>query len=252
VETKTDPKLWTIVTIAVAIIGCLGVLGSAFINVLPDILKPTSTPIVLVPTTTTIQNTDILRPTKTAQVFSPTSPAFTDKYVLVSLESIGGVQASRQTYNNIDFLVGAVVTTQSEDRLGFPDTLSINVQQTKPTVSKVYFLFQAGWGTLPANTEFGKINIVFANGQTLQEVLKIGYNIRDWSQINTPLTSPYAQQAMKGVASDGKEYVVDILTVEIPENFRQSPITKIEIYDESVSRLNSKNPAIHLWAITLE
>lgn len=51
-ETKTDPKIWAIVTIAVAIIGCLGVLGSAFVGILPDLIRPTSTPVAIPPVST--------------------------------------------------------------------------------------------------------------------------------------------------------------------------------------------------------
>ncbi|MBL8091781.1 MAG: hypothetical protein JNJ43_15700 [Anaerolineales bacterium] len=61
-ESKPDPKIWATVTIAVAIIGCLGVLGAAAINVLPDILKSTpsaSTPI--------FANTEIPKPTNIIQ-----------------------------------------------------------------------------------------------------------------------------------------------------------------------------------------
>lgn len=41
---KTDPKLWAIVTILVAVVGCIGVLGASLIGILPELLRP-STPI---------------------------------------------------------------------------------------------------------------------------------------------------------------------------------------------------------------
>ena len=40
-EIKPDHKIWAVVTIAVAIIGCLGILGAALINTLPEILYST-------------------------------------------------------------------------------------------------------------------------------------------------------------------------------------------------------------------
>ncbi len=46
-EPKPGSKTWIIVTISAAIIGCIGVLGAAFINVLPDILNPAPTPFTL-------------------------------------------------------------------------------------------------------------------------------------------------------------------------------------------------------------
>lgn len=36
---KPEPRIWAIVTITVAIIGCLGLLGQSFITILPDLLK---------------------------------------------------------------------------------------------------------------------------------------------------------------------------------------------------------------------
>ncbi len=42
-ENKLDPKTWKSVTIAVAVIGCIGILGAAIIGVLPEIIRPTST-----------------------------------------------------------------------------------------------------------------------------------------------------------------------------------------------------------------
>jgi hypothetical protein len=152
-------------------------------------------------------------------------------------------------------MVGAIITTQSEVLRNNPDTLTIDVRQTKLNVSKVHFLWQAGWGTIQPNTEFGRVDIVFADGRKLQEILKIGYNIRDWSVVNNPLTAPYVREAWKGSGNsevNGQQAVVDMVTLEIPNDFRQSPIIRIEIYDESSSRLNSLEPAIHLWAITLE
>jgi hypothetical protein len=45
-EIKPDHKIWAIVTIAVAVIGCFGILGAALINTLPEILRPTPTAII--------------------------------------------------------------------------------------------------------------------------------------------------------------------------------------------------------------
>ncbi|SRR6266496_3567535 len=40
-DNKIDPQIWKSVTIIVAVIGCIGVLGAALIGILPDILRPT-------------------------------------------------------------------------------------------------------------------------------------------------------------------------------------------------------------------
>jgi len=40
---KTDPKLWATVTVMIAVISCLGLVASAFIQTLPDLLKSRET-----------------------------------------------------------------------------------------------------------------------------------------------------------------------------------------------------------------
>lgn len=43
---KPEPRIWAIVTIIVAIIGCLGLLGQGIIAILPDLVKQSTPPIV--------------------------------------------------------------------------------------------------------------------------------------------------------------------------------------------------------------
>jgi hypothetical protein len=216
------------------------------------------TPVASQPTQVTFTESPAIVPTLAQPVIiftETTSPIQENIYDLVSLESIGGTQASKRSYLNVDFLVGNIVTTQSEVLQNNPNTLVIDVHQTKATISKVHLLWQAGWGTVIPNTEFGHVDIIFSDGRKLQEILKIGYNIRDWSVVNSPLTAPYAQEAWKGSGNsevNGQQAIVDMVTIEIPSEFRQLPIIRIEIYDESSTKLNSLNPAIHLWAITIE
>lgn len=60
---KLEPSVWAIVTITVAIIGCLGLIGQSFITILPDLLnKSESTSTVQVSTDIPIQNTPATQP----------------------------------------------------------------------------------------------------------------------------------------------------------------------------------------------
>lgn len=45
-DNKVDGSTWVRVTIIVAIIGCIGALGAAFISILPDMLRPTPNAVV--------------------------------------------------------------------------------------------------------------------------------------------------------------------------------------------------------------
>lgn len=73
-ENKSDPKLYAVVMISVAVISCLGVLGAAFINVLPDLIKPT--PVLDTPTlfTTNTLITNTLSPVSTPTFLSTSTP----------------------------------------------------------------------------------------------------------------------------------------------------------------------------------
>ena len=271
-----DKKPDVSVQIIVAIIGATAVCIAAIIGLLQPIVSrwadnnfPTNTPLppVSISSETPIPIATCRLPASTIEVTIPTSapvlPTSTQslaKYELVSLQNVGvydsgnlGLQAGVQTLVNINFEIGWLVTTRSQDTPNSADSISLDVRQVSNQVSKVHFLLQAGWGFVANNTEFGTITLVFADGRRLAEPLKIGYNIRDWSKVNSPLTSPNTQQAWIGTGWDGKtQGVVDMLTINISNDYDSTYIVQIEVNDESMENLNSLNPAIHLWAITME
>lgn len=183
----------------------------------------------------------------------------TSRFHFISLQGLGkpesgnlGVQAGTRNLANVDFEIGWVATTQSEGDPDSPKTIAVNVQPSISNVSKVYFLLQASWGVGPSK-EFGSMVLFFADGRTTKEPLTLAYNIRDWSDVNRPLTAPNAQQAWQGVGWDGRtKGVVDMLTISVPNDYRQTQLVRVEVRDESAEKLNSPDPGIHLWAITAE
>ena len=70
-----NPKLWAIVKIVVAVIGCISLLGSAVITALPDLLKTTPEVEQLV-TDTGTQNEDTTQPT--SEIVTPTDNEIDD------------------------------------------------------------------------------------------------------------------------------------------------------------------------------
>jgi len=191
-------------------------------------------------------------------IISPTLSL--SKYEFVTLQNVGvydsgnlGLQAGIQSLGNTNFEIGWLVTTQSQDTPNSINNIMLDVRQTSSQVTKVHFLWQAGWGFVANNTKIGTITLVFADGRKLDEPLIIGYNIRDWSKVNNPLTAQHAQQVWNGVAPDGKtQGIVDMFTINISSEYASTQIIQIEIKDESMENTNSLNPAIHLWAVTME
>lgn len=150
----------------------------------------------------------------------------------------------------VDFEIGWMVTTRSVGDPSMPETVILNIDE--PVPSKIHFLLQGSWATSP-DQEFGSVHLSFLGGGSISVPLVVGQNIRDWSQVNVPLTDPTAREAWRGVGWDGHtEGVVDALTIDVPPEFQNTRLTKIEVSDESMSRLGSPNPGIHLWAVTLE
>jgi hypothetical protein len=175
----------------------------------------------------------------------------------VSLGSVGksesgnlGLLAGITTLVGTDFEIGWMVTTRSAGDPSAPETVTLTIDE--PVPSKIHFLLQGSWATSP-NQEFGSVGLSFLDGRSISVPLMVGQNIRDWSQVNVPLTDPAAREAWRGVGWDGHtEGVVDELTIEVPTEYYDTRLTQIEVRDESMSRLGSPNPGIHLWAITLE
>jgi hypothetical protein len=183
-----------------------------------------------------------------------------NKYEFVSLQKVGvydsgnlGLQAGIQTLANTDFEVGWLVTTRSQDTPNSTDNIVLDVRETSSQVSKVHFLWQAGWCFLSDSTRMGTITLVFSDGRKIDEPVIVGSNIRDWSKINSPLSSPYALEAWNGVAPDGKTRgIIDMFTINLSSEYASTQLVQIEIKDETMEILNSLNPAFHLWAVTME
>lgn len=161
-----------------------------------------------------------------------------------------GLSAGLTTLAGVDFEIGWMVTTRSVGDPSMPETVILNIDE--PVPSKIHFLLQGSWATSP-DQEFGSVRLSFLDGSSISLPLVVGQNIRDWSQVNLPLTDPAAREAWRGVGWDGHtEGVVDVLAIEVPTEIHATRLTQIEVRDESMSRLGSPNPGIHLWAITLE
>lgn len=90
-----DTKSWATVTIAVAIIGCIGVIGAALINTLPEIIKassPMPPTAMVIPSSIPVQN-------PTAIISSPTSIPKTSDARDIAAQTLG--------YANLDEFMSA-------------------------------------------------------------------------------------------------------------------------------------------------
>lgn len=204
-------------------------------------------------------------PTLESVIESPT-PSLGIGYQMIPLQGVGssspegsnlGLEAGVNNLLDIPFETGWTVTTQCADRSGLPTTALLGISVMQPR--NVYFLLQAGWALKEFDgKELGSILLDLYNGNHIEiEVpLILGYNIRDWSRnkpeaVNTA-TSPMLREAWRGIAPDGHTGGMDVLTIEIPEEYHNSTLTSIQINDNSITATGSENPCIHLLAVTVE
>ena len=202
-------------------------------------------------------------PTSVPPTQPPPTASQVRDYQMISLRELGspeasnlGLKAGTNTLLGIPFETGWTVTTQCEDRSSLPTTIQLDVAIPQPL--NVYLLLQAGWATQQfAGKELGAVSLSFSDGEHIEIPLIVGFNIRDWAR-NKPeavstATSPTLREAWQGTAPDGTTIGgMDVLTIEIPSEYRRSTLASIQIADTSSMTAGSQNPCIHLLAVTVE
>jgi hypothetical protein len=192
---------------------------------------------------------------------APSAPQSRD-YRMISLRRLGsteesnlGLDAGINTLLGTPFETGWIVTTQCEDRPSLPTTIQLDASIPQPV--NVYLLLQAGWAMQQfSGKQLGEVTLSFSDGGYVDTPLAVGFNIRDWaresSQAVTTATSPMLREGWQGTAPDGTAGRMDILSIEIPNEYRHSTLTNIQVADTSSTTADSQNPCIHLLAITVE
>ena len=228
--------------------------------------QPSPTVIVMPPTPTKPLPTTTKPPPPSATATLPKATATVSQvrdYQRISLQNLGtpensnlGLNAGTNYLLDIPFDTGWTVTTQAADRPDLPAVIQIDRAIARPI--NVYLLFQAGWGMREfAGKEIGAVTLGFSDGRRIRAPLTLGFNIQDWSRskseaVNTA-TSPTLREAWRGTAPDGTTVGgMDMLTIEIPSEYRPVTLTSIQIADTSVATAGSQNPCIHLLAVTVE
>ena len=183
-------------------------------------------------------------------------------YETISLRQLGlpeesnlGLNAGTNNLLDISFETGWTVSTQCADRSSQPATIQLDGIFSQPI--NLYLLLQAGWATQQFNgKELGAVSLIFSDGEHIEVPLIVGFNIRDWSRNNpeavSTATSSTLREAWRGITPDGTIGGIDILTIEVPNEYRRLALTSIQVADTSRVTVGSQDPCIHLLAITVE
>lgn len=232
---------------------------------LPTNLQTTTPTVAVMPPTQVAQQSSSRNATSTPLPIRTSTATIAASsirdYQKVSLKQIGiyetsnlGLGAGTNTLLGIPFDTGWTATTQCADNSS-PTTYQVNTSITRPT--NVYLLLQAGWGMKDfSGKQIGSVVANFSDGKQFNTLLTLGVNIRDWARSNPSAVSTFSSSALRegwrGTAPDRSIGGMDILTIEIPNEYRNATLSGLQITDTSTSTAGSTNPCIHLLAITVE
>ena len=164
-----------------------------------------------------------------------------------------GLPSGTNSLSDIPFVNGWKATTQCTSMPDRPTSISVDTNISKPIA--VYVLFQAGWGiTTFYGQQVGVIDLYFSEGN-LEEILTLGYNIRDWarnkSDAVSTISSPMVAEVWRGTLPDGVIGGMDVLTILIPDGYKQSTMTRFILLDTTLTTTGNMNPCVHLLAVTI-
>ncbi len=159
----------------------------------------------------------------------------------------------------IPFEVGSKATTQCRFARNSPTQIDIqNINIHKP--AEVYILLQAGWALKShSGKQIGEIVLGFSDGSSLRTSLTLGKNIRDWrlgnpAAVTTALSEHVKQVWVGWTETEQTLGRIDMLTIQLPDHYRKSTLSHIEIHDLSTESWSAGaiDPCIHLVAITVK
>lgn len=226
-----------------------------------QVYQPTATisqPLGSSPTPQQVYNIPTLQ-----QAIDNTPAPLLSPYAIISLQSYSvfsspatslGLPIGNQTLLNIPFEIGWGLKTPCTSDPNVP--AQYNIKTNLEGITKLHFLIQGGWAVSDyANKEIGDIVLNFSNGAHSTTPLIVGNNIRDWSIDNqtavTTVTDPSVQEAWRGQDVNGNGRM-DVLTLELPQEYANLTLTNIVLTDTTASTLGSVNPCFYVNAITAE
>ncbi len=206
--------------------------------------------------------TAIATHTPTPQLNATTAQTLT--YQIISIQNSSdlaepeanlGLAPGATTLLGIPFEHGWKASTQCANSPNRPEVVEIPVDDLM--VTKLHILLQGGQGFIKFDEQkIGEIVLSFANGETFEEPLILGHNIRDWrrnqSELYVDSSTAFNLREAWSEKTGNTDARIDLLTLPLPSSLQTTPLDSIHIVDTSVQTTNSPDPCIHLIAITAE
>jgi hypothetical protein len=125
-----------------------------------------------------------------------------------------------------------------------------------PRAHRLHLLINTGNGFSQFEEQpIGEVSVTCAGERTLVAVLRLGLEVREWHLAhNIVYTAPQARQVWVGPRASEPllEGHIDMLTLDLPTACHESTLTAIEIVDTSADTVDSLDPALNLFGVTVE
>ncbi len=131
-----------------------------------------------------------------------------------------------------------------------PETISIPIAPVKGA-ENVYVLINVGFGVGFEDKEVGAIQLQFEDGRDYTIPLVMNVNIREWGVVQ-PFRSPDLQEVYRGPNRFGDDSVVDMLTIPVPPDYKDTLLVAVVLMDKSQELLSSPDPGIFIAGLTVE
>ncbi|MEM8859855.1 MAG: protein kinase [Chloroflexota bacterium] len=237
------------------------------INVISAVITPTVTiaeTSTLVPFPTETQAGGTPAEVQTETPTSTPEPIFS----IVSLEGVSSAQNPSSnlelgigefTLLGVPFYHGWKASTQCANNARNQTSFNIPLEGKQGT--HLHLLVQAGAGFEKFNNQpFISLIVVAEDSTEFPFDLILGVNVRDWrlgelaegSDVVTTVSSSAITEAWRGDSGQNGDGIIDKLTIELDDEFKNIPLRQLRVLDNSVGSVGSMDPCIHLSAITLE
>jgi hypothetical protein len=138
-----------------------------------------------------------------------------------------------------------------------PTSETLEIDPPISNLDRVFVLLNSG-NTFSGfnNLQLGSVDLIFSDNRTLTTPLIIGENIREWDStasgvVNTT-SSPNVKEVFHLETAVGKRFVMDMLTISIPEKYGAVSLTGITFNDTSSDTIGSYDPGFTIYGVTIK
>jgi hypothetical protein len=137
---------------------------------------------------------------------------------------------------------------------GYPTSILLPTEV--PHAQKLHLLINTGNGFAQFDGQaIGQVIVTCDGVETPVADLRLGQDVREWQLAhNVIYTASRVRQVWVGARADQPHLTghIDLLSLDLPETCHSGRLTTIEIIDTSTNTVESLDPALNLFGVTVE